>query len=147
VRPATYTQNSYLDFEDLFVYHANRFSLNELMDEDAPLGPEPGQDHGHRRHRASNANANANANGNGRAGLYRMSSNQSRSSIFEDVEMAHEEVTIKYSSRYHCMFVNTNDLSLSAFLWSCRRKSSHQCIGIFPSTTSRRFDCQLRLLR
>ncbi|QGI78854.1 hypothetical protein CEK25_005583 [Fusarium fujikuroi] len=58
------------------------------MDEDAPLSPEPGQDHGHRRHRA----ANANANGNGRAGLYRMSSNQSRSSIFEDVEMAHEEL-------------------------------------------------------
>ncbi|KAL9571563.1 hypothetical protein ACKAV7_004205 [Fusarium commune] len=60
------------------------------MDEDAPLSPDPGQDHGHRRHRASNANANA--NGNGRTGLYRMSSNQSRSSIFEDVEMAHEEL-------------------------------------------------------
>ncbi|KAF4333604.1 ATPase [Fusarium beomiforme] len=60
------------------------------MDEDAPLSPEPGQDHGHRRHRASNANANG--SGNGRSGLYRMSSNQSRSSIFEDVEMAHEEL-------------------------------------------------------
>jgi cation-transporting ATPase 13A3/4/5 len=54
------------------------------MDEDAPLTPEPGQDHGRRGHRAPN--------GNGRASLYRMSSNQSRSSIFEDVEMAHEEV-------------------------------------------------------
>lgn len=58
------------------------------MDEDAPLTPEPGQDHGHRGHRAPNDNGN----GNGRASLYRMSSNQSRSSIFEDVEMAHEEV-------------------------------------------------------
>lgn len=125
------------------MYHANQFTLNELMDEDAPLSPDPGQDHGHRRHRTSNANAN----GNGRAGLYRMSSNQSRSSIFEDVEMAHEEVISKYLSHYHCMIVNTNDLSLSAFLWSCCRKSSYQCIGLFPSTTSRRFDCQLRLLR
>ncbi|KAF4959932.1 hypothetical protein FGADI_1435 [Fusarium gaditjirri] len=58
------------------------------MDEDAPLSPDPGQDHGHRGHRASNANAN----GNGRTGFYRMTSNQSRSSIFENVEMAHEEL-------------------------------------------------------
>lgn len=28
----------------------------------------------------------------GRRGLYRLGSNQSRSSVFEDVEMAHDEV-------------------------------------------------------
>jgi cation-transporting ATPase 13A3/4/5 len=56
------------------------------MDEDGRRSPDPGQDHGHhgRGHRGSNGNA--------RHSLYRMSSNQSRSSIFEDVEMAHEEV-------------------------------------------------------
>lgn len=58
------------------------------MDEDGRRSPDPGQDHGHRGHRGSNAHAN----GNARRSLYRMSSNQSRSSIFEDVEMAHEEV-------------------------------------------------------
>ena len=63
------------------------------MDEDGRRSPDPGQDHGRRGHRGSNANGNS--NGNARRSLYRMSSNQSRSSIFEDVEMAHEEVQMK----------------------------------------------------
>lgn len=88
------------------------------MDEDGRRSPDPGQDHGHRGHRGSNANANANANSNGNArrSLYRMSSNQSRSSIFEDVEMAHEEVMMKYTrtSRIHSTVdANYNFLSFS----------------------------------
>lgn len=51
------------------------------MEDDAPLSPDPGQDHHDGHHRS-----------NGRVSLYRVSSNMSRSSIFEDVEMAHEEV-------------------------------------------------------
>lgn len=52
------------------------------MEEDSPLSPDAG--HGQ----------NGSARPNGRVSLYRISSNQSRSSIFEDVEMAHEEVRI-----------------------------------------------------
>lgn len=51
------------------------------MEDDAPLSPDPGQDHHDGHHRT-----------NGRVSLYRVESNMSRSSIFEDVEMAHEEV-------------------------------------------------------
>ena len=86
------------------------------MDEDGRRSPDPGQDHGHRGHRGSNANANGNSNGNARRSLYRMSSNQSRSSIFEDVEMAHEEVRMKYTkaSRIHpAVDTNYNFFSFS----------------------------------
>jgi cation-transporting ATPase 13A2 len=68
------------------------------MDEDGRRSPDTGQGHGHhdrRGHRGSNSNPNG--NGNARRSLYRMSSNQSRSSIFEDVEMAQEEVTMNYA--------------------------------------------------
>ncbi|RSL40941.1 hypothetical protein CEP53_013061 [Fusarium sp. AF-6] len=51
------------------------------MEDDAPLSPDPGQDH-HDGHHSTN----------GRVSLYRVESNMSRSSIFEDVEMAHEEL-------------------------------------------------------
>lgn len=54
---------------------------------------------GSSRRRTSPARANGGANGdvNGAAnrrahGLYRLNSNQSSSSVFEDVEMAHDEV-------------------------------------------------------
>ncbi|KAM0238564.1 hypothetical protein ACHAPO_003532 [Fusarium lateritium] len=63
------------------------------MDEDGRRSPDTGPGHGHhdrRDHRGSNSNPNG--NGNARRSLYRMSSNQSRSSIFEDVEMAQEEL-------------------------------------------------------
>ncbi|KAF5026028.1 hypothetical protein F66182_1883 [Fusarium sp. NRRL 66182] len=58
------------------------------MEDDTPLSPELDQDHGQRGIGAPNGHGN----GHGRAPLYRMSTNQSRSSIFEDVEMAHEEL-------------------------------------------------------
>ena len=55
------------------------------MDENTPLSPGEGDDD-HIGHR-----------GNAPA-LYRIGSNMSRSSIFEDVEMAHEEVLLALSN-------------------------------------------------
>ncbi|KAF4983077.1 hypothetical protein FZEAL_1424 [Fusarium zealandicum] len=53
------------------------------MEDDAPFSPDQGQTYHHHGGRQGP---------NGRVSLYRLNSNQSRSSIFEDVEMAHEEL-------------------------------------------------------
>ncbi len=73
--------------------------------------------------------------------LYRLNSNQSMSSIFEEVEMAHEEVVL---CNIHQNLLA--DLSV-AVLWTSCRKPTNERLGLFASPAPSQFDNQLHILR
>lgn len=75
------------------------------------------------------------ANGSG-SQLYRLNSNQSRTSVFEDVEMAHDEVPHPSpfpSAIRVCRYkLLTRSLPHTGLLWSDGRESANQRLIVLP---------------
>lgn len=78
------------------------------------------------------------------ATLYRLGSNQSNASVFEDVEMAHDEAS--NPAAIH-MNVGSSDRILVVVLRSCRRELADKRFCLFPPSPTRRLNREFYVLQ